>query len=211
MKRLIRILWKPNPGPTNMLIMLVATILIVTIVMPIIPLLSGWTPSNAARYLEDRGYVVLAAGEYGAIMEVVNNIDDAVQHITSIFPNDTNLTCTLTAAATANTWSSWIEIVDSGATTFSSLVFPTGGHISSIIVETLSEVDTIYMVEISYGDAKTVNSRARFAGGTKFQAPNVQNRMWTDPFPAGETIYYRMKTATGIADIATVHFRYHVH
>ena len=33
----------------------------------------------------------------------IERIDDATQHITSIFPSDTNLTCTFTAAATANT------------------------------------------------------------------------------------------------------------
>ena len=46
----------------------------------------------------------------------LRDTDDATQHVTSIFPSDTNLTCTFTAHANANTWSAWTEIADSGAT-----------------------------------------------------------------------------------------------
>jgi len=141
----------------------------------------------------------------------IDSLYNALFHVTSIFPSNTNLTCTLTAAAGANTWSSWVELEDSGSNTMTTLFATYDGHISSMLVETISEKNTIYMAEVSYGSANTVVVRARFAGETKFQAPNVQNRFWAPVFAAGETVYYRMKTATAVADTCTVHFRYHLH
>ena len=167
--------------------------------------------------LEASGYVVFAAGEYStltssiaSLQEVEDEIDDATQHTTFIYPGDTNLTCTLTAHATANTWSAWAEITDSGANTLSSLFAADVGHITSMVIETISDDNAIYMIEIAYGADKTLITSGRFAGGTKFQAPNMQKRFWADPLPAGETVYYRMKTATGVADTATIHLRYHL-
>ena len=132
-------------------------------------------------------------------------------HETYIFPDDTNLTCTLTAAEAANTWSSWIEIADSGTTTLSSKFAAHGGHIVSMIVESVSEIDTIYMVELSYGSSNTIITRWRFAGTTKFQNPSHQVRVRSPHIPAGETIYYRLKSATAVADTALVHFRYYLY
>ena len=144
-------------------------------------------------------------------MATQQDIHDAIDHVTSIFPANTNLTCTFTAAATANAWSSWIEIADSSSNKLTTLFATYPGHLTCAMVETVSEVDTIYMVEISYGSSKIVVARVRFAGGTKFQAPNVHNRFWAPEIPVGETVYYRMKTATAVADTCTVHFRYHLH
>ena len=131
-------------------------------------------------------------------------------HETSIFPDNTNLTCTLTAHENANTWSSWVEIQDSGTTKLTSK-FTSDGHISSAVIESLSEIDTIYMLEISYGSSNDIVSRWRFAGSTKFQNPAHQNRVRGIHIPAGQAIYYRMKTATAVADTAMVHFRYFLH
>ena len=139
------------------------------------------------------------------------HIDDATQHITSIFPDDTDLTCTLIAGTNANTWSLWIEIIDSGATTLSSLFADESGHLTSILIETVSDDSAIYMYEISWGADRNVITRGRFAGVGKFQQAHIQDRFWPPPSPAGETIYYRMKTETAIPDDCTVHFRYHLH
>ena len=133
------------------------------------------------------------------------------QHTTALFPDDTDLTCTLTAAEAAHTWSSWIEIADSEATTLSSKFTSDGGHLSSCIVESVSEINTIYELEVSYGGDKTIISRQRFAGTTKFQNPSHQERFRGVHCPAGGTVYYRMKTATTNDDTALVHFRYHTH
>ena len=99
----------------------------------------------------------------------VADIDEATQHVTSIFPSDTNLTCTFTAHANANTWSAWAEIQDSGATKLSASCAIDPMHITALGIETLSETDTIYMIEIAWGTAKTLITSGRFAGATKFQ------------------------------------------
>lgn len=142
----------------------------------------------------------------------LRQIDDATQHVTAIFPNDTNQICTFTAAAGANTWSNWIEIIDvPGGTKLSASFATIPGHLTALGIETLSEADTIYMVEIAWGADKVVITRGRFAGATKFETATEHLRFWAPPCPAGELLYYRMKTATAVANTCTVHFRYHLH
>jgi len=141
----------------------------------------------------------------------LEEIYDSLGHATSIYPGDTNLTCTFTAHANANTWSDWAEVTDSGANTMSALFVTNIGHITAMFLETLSELDTVYMMEMAYGAAKTLITSGRFAGETKFQVPPGNLRFWAPTIPAGETIYYRMKTATAVADTALIHFRYHAH
>ena len=139
----------------------------------------------------------------------LREIDDATQHVTSIFPSDTNLTCTFTAHANTNTWSAWTEIADSAATKLSVSCATEPMHLTSIVIETISDNAAIYMFEISWGAAKTIVTRGRFAGVGKFQAAHMQDRFWAHPLEAGQLIYYRMKTETAVADTCTVHLRYH--
>jgi len=141
----------------------------------------------------------------------IREIDDATQHVTFIFPSDTNLTCAFTAHTTANTWSAWTEIADSAATKLSASFVDSPGHITSMVIETISDNAAIYMFEIAWGTAKVPITSGRFAGVGKFQAAHIQDRFWAPPFPASQLIYYRMKTETAVADTCTVHFRYHVH
>jgi len=162
----------------------------------------GYTPARAG-YLDE-----LAAAN---MPDDLDHTHDAVCHVSGIFPANTNLTLTFTANATANAWSAWAEITDSGANTLSALFAAADGHISSLCIETLSEDDTLYMIEIAYGSAKTIITRGRFAGATKFESPTEHLRFWAPAIPAGETVYYRMKTATSVADTITGHMRYHTH
>ncbi len=136
---------------------------------------------------------------------------DALSHVTSIFPAATNLTCTFTAHADAHTWSAWAEIVDSAATKLSAAFATILGHITAILIETVSDDATLYMFEIAWGAAKNLVTAGRFAGVGKFQQAHIQDRFWAPHFPAGQLIYYRMKTETAVADSCTVHFRYHPH
>lgn len=136
---------------------------------------------------------------------------DALSHVTSIFPADTNLTCTFTAHANAHTWSAWAEIVDSAATKLSAAFATEPGHITSILIETVSDNAALYMYEIAWGAAKNLVTTGRFAGAGKFQQAHIQDRFWAPHFPAGELIYYRLKTDTAVADTCTIHFRYHAH
>lgn len=136
---------------------------------------------------------------------------DALSHVTSIFPSDTNLTCTFTAHADAHTWSTWAEIVDSAATKLSAAFATVLGHLTSILIETVSDDAALYMFEIAWGAAKNLVTSGRFAGAGKFQQAHIQDRFWAPRFPAGELIYYRLKTDTAVADSCTIHLRYHPH
>ena len=141
----------------------------------------------------------------------LRDVDDATQHISSIFPSNTNLTCTFTAHANANTWSAWTEIADSAATKLSASFATVPGHITSILIETISDDSAIYMYEIAWGATKNPITSGRFAGVGKFQAAHIQDRFWAPLFPKGQLIYYRMKTETAVADTCTIHLRHHAH
>jgi len=134
---------------------------------------------------------------------------DQLSHVSALFPVDTNLTWTMTALNTANTWSEWAEIADSGTTKLSASYAAVDGHITAIMIETVSEADTIYEYEIAWGASKVIIGRGRFAGETKFQAPNTTERYWAPCFPAGQLLYYRLKSASAVADTCTAHIRHH--
>jgi len=156
--------------------------------------------------------VAVVDGIVDDILEDTIDIHDAVSHVSSIFPADTNLTCTFTAHADEHTWSAWTEIVDSAATKLSAATAATPGHITSILVETVSDNTVLYMYEVAWGAAKVLITSGRFAGSGKFQAAHIQDRFWASNFPAGELIYYRLKSDKDASeDFCTVHFRYHIH
>ena len=134
-------------------------------------------------------------------------------HVSSIFPDATNLTCTLTAGGVANTYGNWAEIQDSGATTFSSKFAAIEGHISAIIVEECSRNDKVYMFELGLshdGTNFTELSCFRFLSGTGNVPGVFQIRYRMPVIPAGVSLYYRMMCETAGAT-AEVHFRYHTH
>ena len=141
----------------------------------------------------------------------IRDIDDSTQHTTSIFPSDTNLTCTFTAHANAHTWSAWTEIADSAATKLSASCATQPMHLTAIVIETISDNAAIYMLEISWGAAKVPITATRFAGVGKFQAAHITDRFWAHEIQKGQLIYYRMKTETAVADTCTVNFRHHCH
>ncbi|MBA7701135.1 hypothetical protein ES703_109866 [subsurface metagenome] len=134
------------------------------------------------------------------------------QHDSAIFPEDTDESVTFTAGGDANTFGSWAEIeVDAIGTTFSSKVATENGHISGILIEDISVKDKHYLLEIAYGDDKTVVLRHRFIAWDvkKLDAVNYM-RIRADDIPAGETVYYRMKCETAGAS-CEISLRYHTH
>jgi len=141
----------------------------------------------------------------------LRQIDDATQHVTSIFPSNTSLTCIFRAHANAHTWSAWTEIADSATIKLSASFATMDGHLSAILIETVSDNTALYMYEISWGAAKVPVASGRFAGAGKFQAAHTSDRFWAPPLPAGQLIYYRLKSDKAVADTCTVHFRYHAH
>ena len=143
--------------------------------------------------------------------EYIDGIFDTLRHSTYVYPDNTNLTCTLTAGQAAHAWSSWAEIVDSGANKLSTLFASSPGHLSVIQQEELSDINALYMLEVAYGDAKVHITSQRFAGSGKFQNPRNIARTLSEEIIAGEAIYYRMKSDTAVADTAKIHIRYHIH
>jgi len=131
----------------------------------------------------------------------------AFEHTTYIFPENTNETVTLVAAG-AHTWGSWIELVDNNAVTLSSKFALVPGHLSAFVVETVSVNNQLFMLELAYGDAKTIISPMRIYGGS---VPKQETRVYGVMIPAGETVYYRLKCAQPGPNSLTAHIRYHFH
>lgn len=135
-----------------------------------------------------------------------------IQHDSDIFPEDTDEVVTFTAGGTVDTFGSWVEIaVDGNGETFSSKVASEIGHISAILIEDLDTADKRYLIEVAYGDDKTVVLRHRFISGEakKLAAINYM-KIRADAIPAGETVYYRMKGETAGAT-CEISLRYHTH
>jgi len=150
------------------------------------------------------------------IKQLVNNSEILAEHIThttAIFPEATNIDCVLTAHASANTWSSWTEIVDTTGTpvTLSSKFAANSGHISAMLIEDTDTTDTRFQIEIAYGSAKTIVSRHRILTETNKLPTAEVARERGSIIPAGETIYYRAMCETADAKTITVHFRYFLH
>ena len=134
-------------------------------------------------------------------------IEREFAHTTYIFPEDTNETMTFIAAA-ANTWGAWTEIVDNNGVTFSSKLAALSGHITVIVVETVSVNAQRYMIELAYGAAKTLISPIRLYSGA---VPKQDTRVHGVVIPAGEKVYYRAKCSQAGPQSCVGHLRYHFH
>ena len=97
--------------------------------------------------------------------------------------------------------------MDSGATALSTAFAAKAGHITTMEVEETNVASKLFMVELAYGDDKTIISRLRFISETNQVAVAQVSRVRGAHIPAGETIYYRLMCATG-AKTANVYFRY---
>lgn len=148
---------------------------------------------------------------WGTQYEAFREIEDEQEHETYLYPDSTEKGCTLTAGGTNNTFSDWAEIdIDGDGETLSSKI-TSNTHITAILLEDLSLKDKRYMLEIAYGDDKTIIFRHRFLTGEakKIQAL-VFIRIRAVMVPPGEKIYYQMKCETALAT-CEVCFRYHYH
>jgi len=150
-------------------------------------------------------------GDYwDADLDSLHEVGKYITHESSIFPDATNLTVTITAHANPDTWSAWAEIQDSGATTFTSKI--TGeGHISAVNIEDTSTSGDIWMLEIAYGDVKTIIARIRFVSSTIGNLPAITGvRVRSVHIPDDETVYARLMCNTGGAT-CKLHIRYYIH
>ena len=169
-------------------------------------LASSWTAALATALAN---YTAVRAG-------YIDDIKEESAHRSYIFPDlgsDIDLTCTLTSGE-IDTYGTWAEITDSGATTFGSVITATGGHVSAIKIRTTSVDDVLYVIELGYGpDAGTVTvwDITSFGSGTKKIDSDEQERFRPPAIPSGQKVWYRMKTENNANTTAAITLRYHAH
>jgi len=132
-----------------------------------------------------------------------------VQNETFLFPEATNITCTLAAGGGNNTWGAWVQIQDSNALLFSTRFAARAGFLSECALSNFSVDLSRYMFEIGWGAVPTVVARGMCISATAATGPLpyfVDLR--SGQIPAGELIYYRMMCETGGAT-CLVGFRYY--
>jgi hypothetical protein len=184
----------------------------------------------ATDYLENQNYVVLSHAEYDLIAKeataaaavanaeaAVTNAEAAVvaaqetldvlllhnENEVFLYPDTCTKTATFTAGDGVDTWGAWAEITDSGATTLSSKFAADSGYLVEIMTHDYSVADKIFMIELSYGAAKTVIGRSKIRSDwTYVQA------LRSVVIPSGQTVYYRMQCETGNATLEA-DFRYY--
>lgn len=213
----------------KLLITGIVVVVFVAMVAPLVFSMVGMVNSQqCVSIMEKQGYVVLAAGEYttlnnkidalkvSADAAVVNaeaaalaaqtTLDILLLHNENevfLYPDAATKTVTFTAGAGVDTWGTWAEITDSGATTLSSKFVANDGYLVEIMTHDYSIADKIFMIEISYGAAKTVVGRTKVRSDwTYVQA------LRSVEIPTGETIYYRMQSETANATLLA-DFRYY--
>ena len=116
----------------------------------------------------------------------------------------------LTAHANANTYSSWAEVVDSGAASLSTPFASNPGHLTALVVEETNTASTRYMFQLSYGASKVHIAEVRIVSETNQIGVAQVEKISGAEVPAGETIYYRAMCETAAAKTANVYFRYFV-
>jgi len=137
-------------------------------------------------------------------------------HRSYLYPDlssNIDLTCTFTSGA-IDTFGTWAEITDSGATTMTSIVAANAIYISALRIRTMSETDVLYVIEIGYGaavESVTVIDAHEFGSGNKKIDSDEQVRFRPPAIPKGQKVYYRMKTEDTLNATTTVEFRYHYH
>ena len=219
-----------HKGQAIVLVPLTMAVLII-IATALLVVLGNISTATAISTLEEKGYVVLASAEYQSISDKLDAIKtDAETAVATaeaavtaaeiaaakvdlfnsaeiyLFPATSNLTCTLTAGNT-NVWSSWVELVDSGATTLSSSFSVAPGYVSDMLFFLPSDASDGYNVEVAYGEAKVTLGRVGFyalaSGDIAYVLPIKSRRV-----PAGETIYYRMQSTGANNATVSARFRY---
>lgn len=147
--------------------------------------------------------------EIGRLAALIEHIHRTQVHVSAIFPEDTDETCTVTAGDVADTFGDWVELADNNAVKFASKFDDGPGHIVGIAIEECSLKDVRYLLEIAYGDDKTVIVRSRFMKVNVKLDVGHQTRVRSLEIPSDEEIYYRLKCETADAT-AEIHFRYYV-
>jgi len=137
-------------------------------------------------------------------------------HRSYIFPDlssNIDLTCTFTSGE-IDTFGTWAEITDSGATTMTSIAASHALRVSALRIRTSSVADVLYVIEMGYGpdtDNVTIVDVHEFGSGTKKIDSDEQVRFRAPEFTQGQKVYYRMKTEDNANATVTIGLRYHYH
>lgn len=212
-------------------VLLSFTVIIVVIGAFVTPLLQYRTVGAATSFLENRGYLVFSAAEYALLAKeataqaAVANAEAAVinaeaaaaaaeetlgklllhnENEVFLYPESVNATVTFTAGTPTDTFGAWAEIIDSDTVTLSSKFAVNSGYIVEVTARDYSVADEIYIIELAYGEAKTIIGRVKIKSDWTYVLALKSNPVT----PAGETIYYRMKAETASATL-NVDFRYY--
>ena len=139
-----------NDNSSSFIKVAIGSIVAVAMVIVLIILITTLSVSGAITRLTSEGYIVLAAGEYESIVEMLEDISLELSHMSKIFPDltsDIDLTCTFTSGA-IDEFDTWAEITDSGATTLSSVFAFNAGHISALTIRNTSDDNLMYCIEL---------------------------------------------------------------
>ena len=135
-------------------------------------------------------------------------------HQCLIFPEDTNETVTFTANVAANTWTTWIEIVDNNAVTLSSKFATHRGHIGAFSMEEADTNAARYQIELAFGSstgATGITAFRFYIGAAPIQSVNQFRTVHSAHIPAGQTVWARVKCSAATPNIIRGNFRYHLH
>jgi len=155
---------------------------------------------------------LISGSDTSAIAAIATDVDyllEEISHESKIFPEDTAHYCELSAGTGANTFGSWATIEDSAGSPndFSDVCASSDIHISGVVVETVANSGSYYLIEIAYGASKINVGRVRILGGS---VPKQETKIRSVVIPAGETVYYRSKCEVSESK-HRVHIRYHEH
>jgi hypothetical protein len=138
---------------------------------------------------------------------IVRVVADIRPRLSCIFPESSGRTVTVIADAVANTWTAWAEIVDSAATSFSTINATKAIQILGVAIESITplSVKDMFHGEIAYGDNKIPVDCGRWVLGSADRAGSISIFPRNTPIiPAGETIYARVmcEEALGQAEVS---------
>ncbi len=132
------------------------------------------------------------------------------EHEEHLFPEDTDETVTITAGGTNNTFGAWAEIVDNNAVKLSSKYASEDMHLDHITITSADAINKRWILEMSWGAAKTPVARMAFGTGTKAVGIEQAAHFAGEKIPLDELIYYRLKCEQADA-AATIGIQYYHH
>lgn len=194
---------KSNRGQVPFMALIVA-VLVTVVALTIVPLMVVSTIPGCISRLEDRGYVVLASGEYSSLYDISETLLLHNENETFLFPDSVSANVSLTAGAPADTFGAWAELVDSGAVTLSSKFATKSGYLVEIMLRDYSDANEIYIIEVA-----TANDGTNVVGRDKVRSDWTYIRAFRSArIEAGVTLYYRMKAESAGATV-NADFRYY--